>query len=149
MVRNYDEREVLSQHSDAVAVLKLHGYVFFGSTLQILDSVKRQVMILDRSVVNEAPHHMEASAAVASDLRSLAGGMQHTGRPTQYLVLDMHNVTGLDATAARSVFLVLRQLCKAHEITLLLCAVQPSVERILRANGILETDVQVFESPLN
>jgi len=139
----------------SIRVIKLHGHIFFGSTLQIMDAIKRSVLValppsnMDVGASSKAP--FDAYSSVASNISDLAGGTYEDHdlskdsdggetelMPTRYLILDMVRVTGLDATAARSVFLVLRQLCSQHDITLLFTGLESSVDRILVANGVLQ-----------
>eukprot|EP01041_Mallomonas_annulata_P006865 gene6865-13910_t len=56
---------------------------------------------------------------------------------TKYLVLDFSKVLGVDATAARSCFLMLIQLKRAAGIAVVFACVPPEVERLLRSHGVL------------
>ena len=50
-------------------------------------------------------------------------------------------VTGIDVTAVRSCFLILRHLLAPYQIVLLLAALKPSAARLFVANGVLDADV--------
>ena len=62
-----------------------------------------------------------------------------TGNPnaTEYLVLDFTHTSGVDATAARSCFLMLMQLMKASHVTVVFANMSPSVRSVLTANGVI------------
>ena len=61
---------------------------------------------------------------------------------TEYLVLNFETVHGVDATAARSCFLMLMQLMKRSGVLVVFAAMRPSVERIFRAQQVLtEEDI--------
>jgi len=138
VIRNYDERQLLSLHAKSIRAVRLNGYIFFGSTLKILHAIQNHIMIPEGQ--DEAPPPERRSFHVSTTLNSLGGNNLSMGLPTRFMILDMTSVTGLDATAASSVFLVLQQICKMHGITLLFASLCPPVQRILVANGILDED---------
>ena len=55
--------------------------------------------------------------------------------PTTHVVVDFEEVNGVDATAARSCFLQLAHILREHGIVLLLTAVRPRIQHLLRAPG--------------
>ena len=57
--------------------------------------------------------------------------------PTEYLVLDFHQVTGVDATAVRTCFLILRQKLEVHGVTLIFTGMAPPIAKLMRAQGVL------------
>ncbi|TYZ66648.1 hypothetical protein PybrP1_008729, partial [[Pythium] brassicae (nom. inval.)] len=60
------------------------------------------------------------------------------GVPTEYVVMDFGRVSGMDATAARSSFMILQQMCKRHGITVLFADVLPEVRDLLVSNDIAD-----------
>ena len=57
--------------------------------------------------------------------------------PTTHVVVDFEEVNGVDATAARSCFLQLAHILREHGIVLLLTAVRPRIQQLLRAHGVI------------
>jgi hypothetical protein len=63
------------------------------------------------------------------------------GRPvTKYLVLDFEHVLGVDATAARTCFLMIVQLMRASNIYVVFTELSAQIEDLLRAHGVLRSD---------
>lgn len=58
-------------------------------------------------------------------------------RPTRFVVLDFSQVSGMDATAARSCFLALKLSFSRAKVCAVYCGMQPSVEFLLRANDVI------------
>jgi SulP family sulfate permease len=52
-------------------------------------------------------------------------------------VLDFYHVTGVDATAVRTCFLILRQKLAVHGVTLIFTGMPPSIAKLMRAQGVL------------
>ena len=59
------------------------------------------------------------------------------GGDTEFLILDFTDVLGVDATAARSCFLMLTQLIRASGVTLAFTALPVHVEELLRAHSVI------------
>ena len=59
---------------------------------------------------------------------------------TEYVVLDFTDVTGVDATAARSCFLMLMQLMRASGITVAFSGLAVPIENLLRAHRVIKDD---------
>jgi len=70
-------------------------------------------------------------------LRSSTQQQQRLHR-TRFVVFDFQQVTGCDATAVRSCFLILRQLFRSHGITMVCAGLKTSVEYLLRQNHVLD-----------
>ncbi|KAH7488716.1 uncharacterized protein KRP23_2661 [Phytophthora ramorum] len=56
--------------------------------------------------------------------------------PTEYVVMDFTGVTAMDATAARSAFLILQKYCSNHNITVLYAGALPDIRDVLVKNEI-------------
>ncbi|KAL3659284.1 hypothetical protein V7S43_015861 [Phytophthora oleae] len=61
-------------------------------------------------------------------------------KPTQFVVLDFSQVSGMDATAARSCFLALKLSFSLGNVCAVYCGMRPSVEFLLRANDVIPAD---------
>ncbi|KAJ8575874.1 hypothetical protein ON010_g3337 [Phytophthora cinnamomi] len=58
-------------------------------------------------------------------------------QPTQFVVLDFSQVSGMDATAARSCFLTLKFSFSMGKVCAVYCGMKPSIEFLLRANDVI------------
>lgn len=58
-------------------------------------------------------------------------------RPTKFVVLDFTQVSGMDATAARSCFLALKLSFSLGKVCAVYCGMKPSIEFLLRANDVI------------
>ncbi|RLN70286.1 hypothetical protein BBJ28_00015429, partial [Nothophytophthora sp. Chile5] len=155
-VRKLAARTLLGQKREAIVYLELYGYLFFGSSVQILEDVQKAVHVRK---------HQAAAAKKRSgrgrDWRPQDSGIPLTpvakrdvpiecldgspaphpdGLPTEYVVMDFSRVSGMDATAARSAFMILQQHCKRHEITVLFADALPEIRRLLLQNEIAEEE---------
>ncbi|GLD99565.1 hypothetical protein PINS_up008291 [Pythium insidiosum] len=155
-VRKFAARNVLRQRRDAIVYLELHGYLFFGSSVRILQDVQKAVLIRKRdaaavplqrsnsiaSYSNSSKHVPMTPLALRNEVyvQCLDGSPAYEpeGLPTEYVVMDFSRVTGMDATAARASFMILQQLCKQNGITVLFADVLPEIKRILVQNEIAE-----------
>ena len=104
-------------------MLRCRGYIFFGSTLKILNDVMGSVVLPPELQPTLGKHKSSVGSSCASLDSQPGGGMgSSTGsvsaspggppKPTKFVLFDFSAVSGLDATAARSCFLNLqRTLC--------------------------------------
>ncbi|GMF35298.1 unnamed protein product [Phytophthora lilii] len=146
--RTLSERRVLEQKRDAIAFFELSGFLFFGSSVQILDIVQKAVYVRKK---------LPGAAADAEDMYLGDVDMPLTPTehrtplincldgspasdpgavPTEYVVMDFTGVTSMDATAARSAFLILQKYCSNHGITVVYAAALPSIRDVLVKNNI-------------
>lgn len=65
------------------------------------------------------------------------GNMTRSLFPTHYVVLDFSGVTGLDATAARTCFVTLKQTLQQHNISLVFCGVDNDMLKMLKNHEVL------------
>ncbi|KAG1689057.1 hypothetical protein DVH05_002825 [Phytophthora capsici] len=70
-------------------------------------------------------------------------------RPTRFVVLDFSQVSGMDATAARSCFLALKLSFSLGKVCAVYCGMSPSVEFLLRANDVIPADQTHGEELVN
>ncbi|KAJ0403528.1 hypothetical protein P43SY_010071 [Pythium insidiosum] len=154
-VRKFAARNVLRQRRDAIVYLELHGYLFFGSSVRILEDVQKAVLVRKPNAAplpqrsNSITSYSNSSKYVPMTPLALRNEVlvecldgspayESEGLPTEHVVMDFSRVTGMDATAARSSFMILQQLCKQNGITLLFADVLPEIKRILVQNEIAE-----------
>ncbi|OQS06634.1 Sulfate Permease (SulP) Family, partial [Thraustotheca clavata] len=137
-IRNYAARTVIADKRDSIVVLELHGYLFFGTSVHIVADVKKFVRVLKPvnaygSLVNRPLQHLDGTPLSPSESKNRL--------PTRYLVLDFKRVTGMDATAARSCFMILQEMCTTHKIEVIYASVLPSIQQLLLNNDIVDDSV--------
>jgi anti-anti-sigma regulatory factor len=124
------------------SLLRYAGYIFFGSMVEIGRRLRSTASLLTstlpiRDIIRAAgldpdveTNLLEPSAAAVAAAR-------------RFLLLDLRNVTGIDATTA-SAFAMLRRSLDSRGVTMVLTGVsrQLSVKRMLIANGVIAWDGQ-------
>ncbi|RMX63647.1 hypothetical protein KXD40_008789 [Peronospora effusa] len=161
-----------SRHQDAIVTIRLQGHIFFGSATRIQNCVKSAVYIcaslhgdVDTSAdergskINE---QSEKSPLLAIKQENYTAGthftmppslvnlhgqvcVDHRRRPTQFVVLDFSQVSGMDATAARSCFLALKLSFSLGKVHAVYCGMRPNVEFLLRANDVIPASTEEEE----
>ncbi|KAI9291312.1 hypothetical protein K502DRAFT_297129 [Neoconidiobolus thromboides FSU 785] len=119
--RVYKQRQFLDQASTLIHVIKLQGFMFFGT----IDSVE-------------------------ATIRDLISDRQWSQKPLSFLILDLTLVTGVDFSAAEA-FIRIRRLLTGKKVFMILCGVTPEsdVGMALHAVGIWEIQdglSQTFET---
>uniref|UniRef100_K3WTS9 STAS domain-containing protein n=1 Tax=Globisporangium ultimum (strain ATCC 200006 / CBS 805.95 / DAOM BR144) TaxID=431595 RepID=K3WTS9_GLOUD len=161
-VRKYAARTIISQKRESIVYLELYGYLFFGSSVQILEDVQKEVHVRAQNVPSNAAATAFKRISSSSRRGSHANGYYNVpmtpvahldvpiecldgspaanaqGLPTEYLVMDFGRVSGMDATAARSSFMILQQMCKRNGITVLFADVLPEIRKLLLGNDIVD-----------
>lgn len=109
--RVYHHRQCLDQLSSQIHVLKLQGFMFFGT----IESTETHI-------------------------RALFDDRLWKSSPIRFLLLDMTLVTGLDFSAAEA-FIRVRRLVQTRRVHLILCGVSPGSEvgLALHAVGLWES----------
>ena len=154
VIRGFHTRKLLSDAgvSQSIALFELYGYIFFGSVVQMVADIEANVRVADATA--ESPREAGSVEPTWSNPRTSDGRLDpEAGTPgpeqdaeldrgpaTKYVVLDLKEVTGVDATAARSCFLSLLQLLRPHGIPLCLAHVTPQLEALLRAHDVIHDD---------
>ncbi|KAI9598318.1 sulfate transporter family-domain-containing protein [Syncephalis fuscata] len=116
--RPYRQLRFLEQIGDQIRVVKLQGFLFFGT----IGAVEKLV----RSILTPIPHSSSSSP--------IDGGLR---QPIRFLLLDFQLVTGVDFSAAEA-FLRLKRLLIASNIYLVISGVTAETEmvRALRVTGV-------------
>jgi ABC-type transporter Mla MlaB component len=162
VIRGFRQRRTLAHHRTTIAAHGLQGYIFFGSALAILREVKRSIYIEDAAeddggvVVTPTNPSRKNFVRLPKRLVSLENDrnslnehvvQRHTTMlPTRFVLLDFDNVSGVDATAVRSLFVSLAQTVSMHGITLVITAVPDGTFKLLKANGVIENFVDNFKA---
>ncbi|CAO3628038.1 unnamed protein product [Cunninghamella blakesleeana] len=110
--RLYRQQLFLNRVGSQIQVIKLQGYLFFGTINQVERAIRG---MLDQRAWDE--------------------------KPIRFLILDLQLVQGLDFSAAEA-FLRIRRLLIARQIFMIICNVQPKSdeEKALRKAGMWRTD---------
>ena len=127
-LRGFQQRRILSELRDCIVAIELQGYIFFGSATNILKKVKHAVLIPNSTLELKRLSTME----IISD---------PVKQPTHYVVLNFSRVNGMDATAIRSCFIVLKQLLQQHHISLVFTNVNKTILKAFQAHGVISSDV--------
>ncbi|KAI9304619.1 sulfate transporter family-domain-containing protein [Cunninghamella echinulata] len=110
--RLYRQQLFLNHVGSQIQVIKLQGYLFFGTINQVERTIRG---MLDKRAWEE--------------------------KPIRFLILDLQLVQGLDFSAAEA-FVRIRRLLIARQIFMIICNVQPKSdeEKALRKAGMWRTD---------
>ncbi|OQR95113.1 Sulfate Permease (SulP) Family [Achlya hypogyna] len=154
--RSYQERQFLRAHQSQIVTLELHGYFFFGSSIRLMEVIKKSIYVAQTRATEATPLLLlEAgtpSTARPPKVCSLKAFEERSGvkttdddtddarHPTRFLLLDFHHVSGIDATASRSCFTAMKTLLARHNIALAFARLSPEIERQLQQNGVLDDD---------
>jgi SulP family sulfate permease len=126
VMRSFAERSILGDQHTSVVLLKVQGYIFFGSALGILKEVKAALHLPKKEKPAVRPQSVEMLSDTLKNPIPL------------YLILDMRQVTGIDATACRACFVPLKQLMVEYDICMVFTNLRVDVERLLRAHQVLD-----------
>ena len=97
VIRGFKQRSLTSQLRQEIITLELHGYVFFGSAVKIVETARRICFSPSKSEVTAPP-------TLGTPGKAGSQRLQVTGKQPRFLVLDLTHVTGLDSTGARAEF---------------------------------------------
>ncbi|KAJ8540756.1 hypothetical protein ON010_g12470 [Phytophthora cinnamomi] len=143
--RTLKERRILDRKSDSIAYFELNGLLFFGSSVQILNVVQKAVYIRNSMVFDSdsGSNYIAGADLPPDDIRPsliecLDGSpaSDPNAAPTQFVVMDLSNVTAMDATVARSAFLILQKYCNNHEIVVVFAGALSPIQNLLLMNGV-------------
>lgn len=116
--RSAEEHQVLRLRGRQFWVLRLRGYLFFGSIVGLVSDIQSRI-----------------KESYTRDVQ-----------PLRVLVLDFRYVNGMDSSAALSL-VKLRQIIEERKMQLVFTALQPDMERILRRENCLRNDDVVLVFP--
>ena len=116
MLRSPLHTDLLHKHGRQVIILRLQGYLFFGTTHRLVEEAESQI------------------AHETADME-----------PIRYLVLDFRHVTGLDSSSVRS-FDHLVRMAKKREMALVLCDLKPEIAHKLETRILSWAGCHVFSN---
>jgi len=126
--RDTHAAQYLDQHGDRIQILKLQGFIFFGSAHKMFRKIRR---IFHRAPYSEKQPDLDAKTNEAREMYPIP----------QYLIVDCPHVIGVD-TAASQIFVQVFELCKQHKCMLMFSGVPSSVKRLLNRAGLLDGQQQ-------
>ncbi|KDO33892.1 hypothetical protein SPRG_01772 [Saprolegnia parasitica CBS 223.65] len=156
--RSYQERQFLRAHQGQIVTLELHGYFFFGSSIRLMEVIKKSIyvahakateatplLLMEAATQSSVSHPLKVCTLKAFEERSgvksaIDEEAEMTMLPTRFLLLDFSHVSGIDATASRSCFTAMKSLLARHNIALAFARLSPEIERQLQMNGVLDDD---------
>ncbi|KAG2816759.1 hypothetical protein PC116_g7772 [Phytophthora cactorum] len=107
------KRTVVSRNLGPIVQFEFHGYLFFASVVKILEGVQKGVYVRKLgSVPNKQKYLPICASPHDSTVECLDGSPAPNTNilPTKYVVMGFTRVTGMDATAARGAFLILKKI---------------------------------------
>lgn len=134
--RNFSERRLLNASRKEIVSLELHGYLFFGSAIHVMEKVKEHIFI--KRSVKPQNYGIEFGATLES-LSQKKSSVPADAVETWFVLLDFEYVTGIDATAARSSLSGMKNLLASHKIELVFTRMSDDIERQMFSNEILST----------
>ncbi|KAL4117578.1 hypothetical protein PRIC2_011566 [Phytophthora ramorum] len=147
--RNLAQTAVFNRNQGAIAHFEFCGYLFFGSAVQVLERVQKAVYVRKQTSDNEDTRGTQRESSFLPvratvwdvPVECLDGSPALDDRmPTECVVMDFTRVSGMDATAARSAFLILQNYCKIQGITVVYANVLPNVRGLLLKNKAATED---------
>lgn len=143
IVRGMKAQLILKEHNTDITVIALHGYLFFGSTVQIINRI--------RSIIENTNHGAE-SEQISSTEEASTPLLQKNRRDdtesygsidneiSSFIIIDFTRVTGMDSSAIASGLLRLKQMLTTTEkLHISFVNLKPSFETLLEKNGVVES----------
>lgn len=165
VVRDYASRRTITTwNRREIAVISLHGFLFFGSSMQIIRKAKDLVygpstsLLKGQSFVGKIVSWLQKKLTfrrASGDHTPLLNGQTDVNYSTaagveldeeegfgehSFLVLDFSRVTGMDATAVSTGLMRVKQMSQVQELRMVLTSLRPEFEAILRANDVISDD---------
>jgi len=137
-----DDFNILQLHgygANNIRTIEITGPVFFGSSQKLLDDMTKE---LNLNVTDEevekiacASPHVRTQVSRRRSRARTRSQMQSPSQP-HYVVLDLSQMTNLDASAASSCFLQLVNLCEKRGIFICASCASSRIEWVLRSHNV-------------
>ncbi|KUF93272.1 Transmembrane protein 65 [Phytophthora nicotianae] len=157
MIQDYsrDARDILeplvvSRNLGSIAHFEFHGYLFFASVVQLIEGVQKGVYVHKCSNTSDKQKYLPVCALSHNiTVECLDGSPAPNSNilPTELVVMDFTHVSGMDATAARGAFLILKKYCGNQGISILFVNVLPKIRKLLLKNEV--TSKESFYDTMN
>jgi SulP family sulfate permease len=129
---------VLTRQRGIIVQLEFHGYLFFGSVVQILESVQKAVYVRQSCPTAGAQSFLPRQCGGVVECLDGSAAPNPNALATQYVVMDLSRVVGMDVTAARGAFLILKKYCRSHGITVVFAGTTPAIRKLLLKNDVAD-----------
>jgi MFS superfamily sulfate permease-like transporter len=149
VIRGFKQRSLTSKLRRDIVTLELHGFIFFGSAVRILDAIQ-QSLFTGGQFSDHSHQHCGAKQYQNQQRRSYENPVGVPGFRNsvpardlaRFLILDFFHVTGLDTTGAATCFVTLCQILAqrpeaTRPTTVIFCHVAPRVRELLQAHHVL------------
>eukprot|EP00523_Entomoneis_sp_CCMP467_P017901 CAMPEP_0168807570 /NCGR_PEP_ID=MMETSP0726-20121227/2123_1 /TAXON_ID=265536 /ORGANISM="Amphiprora sp., Strain CCMP467" /LENGTH=873 /DNA_ID=CAMNT_0008859497 /DNA_START=97 /DNA_END=2715 /DNA_ORIENTATION=- len=124
--------------SPKIVTMEVIGPVFFGSSLSVLDRLREEVALSENET--EPSRDVKGSPRTASFLLTKDKKPPSfrqppsVSRPPQFCVLDLTQVSNMDASAARSCFLQFTRLGQKRNVIVCAAGLTPRIEWMVRSH---------------
>ncbi|KAG6616483.1 Sulfate Permease (SulP) Family [Phytophthora cinnamomi] len=146
--RNLAQSTVFSMNHGSVAHFEFCGYLFFGSAVQVLDGVQKSVFVHKQKQPGDSEDERgtQRESSFLPIRRTSSGIIEcldgtpapdESVEPTEFVVMDFTRVSGMDATAARSAFLILQNYCRMQGINVVFASASPDIRGLLVKNNVV------------
>eukprot|EP00560_Eucampia_antarctica_P002050 CAMPEP_0197835464 /NCGR_PEP_ID=MMETSP1437-20131217/25812_1 /TAXON_ID=49252 ORGANISM="Eucampia antarctica, Strain CCMP1452" /NCGR_SAMPLE_ID=MMETSP1437 /ASSEMBLY_ACC=CAM_ASM_001096 /LENGTH=795 /DNA_ID=CAMNT_0043440917 /DNA_START=504 /DNA_END=2891 /DNA_ORIENTATION=+ len=136
-----------------IITLEVRGSVFFGSSVQLLSFISEEIGLdgsdedlMDMSLLsphmgahllrNKTGTPISTPKTRRKEKESLSNSKLNVRHRPDFLVLDLSQVTNLDATAARGCFLQLAKMCAKRGIIVCASGLHPRIDWMLRSHDV-------------
>ncbi|KAE9328076.1 hypothetical protein PF008_g16261 [Phytophthora fragariae] len=145
--RNLAQSTVFSLKHGSVAHIEFTGYLFFGSAVQILVGVQKSVFVHKQKQPGDSDDErgtqressflpVRRSGGYALECLDGTPAPDESVQPTEFVIMDFARVSGMDATAARSAFLILQNYCRIRGINVVFANATSDVRGLLIKNNV-------------
>ncbi|KAE9090984.1 hypothetical protein PF010_g18378 [Phytophthora fragariae] len=145
--RNLAQSTVFSMKHGSVAHIEFTGYLFFGSAVQILVGVQKSVFVHKQKQPGDSDDErgtqressflsVRRSGGYALECLDGTPAPDESVQPTEFVIMDFARVSGMDATAARSAFLILQNYCRIRGINVVFANATSDVRGLLIKNNV-------------
>ena len=144
MLRNVYERNELLKYKNNILTFSLYGYIFFGSSLQVVEQIEQACDDTLKQIDTATPNANANSIANAKS-DSSGGSHTHSAMKCLFVVIDFSLVPGIDATAARSFSMLKQRVQKKYtNAHVLFCSITKdnnySIKRLLVNHGAISVE---------
>ncbi len=124
VVRSAEQRKILDAKGHQIWIMKLQGFIFFGTADKLLEAVRRRI----------EPSNESDGPDTAADSNENADNVK-------YLVLDFGHVSELDTSAVQA-FAKLKKLAERSGLSLVLTELSPRARERLDAIGFFDDEAR-------
>ncbi|KAG7399547.1 hypothetical protein PHYBOEH_008672 [Phytophthora boehmeriae] len=152
IVRDLAKCRILTRRHGANMCFEFCGKVFFGLSVQILESVQNAVYVRKFQQQQASSHLLDewrqystfdvtsSGVDIAVECPDGSPALDVNAVPAVFVVMDVGRVSGMDLTAARSAFLILQKYCKSRGATVVFADALPDIRNPLLKNDVADEE---------